>query len=374
MISSLVLNDLKICWINPISTTWVFSNFAAMYALIRKLLFLLPAEKAHYFTTNLIKTLFKIPFIKVIFSSLYVVNDTRLKRDVFGLTFPNPVGLAAGFDKNGELTNEFEALGFGFLEIGTVTPKSQPGNPKPRLFRLKQDQALINRMGFNNDGMDRVVEHLKNRSKKVIVGGNIGKNKVTPNESAVEDYKKCFEALYPYVDYFVVNVSSPNTPGLRELQEKEPLTKLIWEVKTLNQAKQKPKPLLLKIAPDLSNSQLNDILEITEETKLDGIIATNTTIDRSGLSTDAHILETFGAGGLSGKPLFTRSTEIIRYLKSKKKDLTIIAAGGVCSAEAALEKIAAGATLVQIYTGFVYGGPTLIRNINRAILKSLDRG
>ncbi len=345
-----------------------------MYALIRHLLFLLPAETAHHFTTSLIKVLFKIPWIRSVFASKYVIKDPKLERKVFGLTFPNPVGLAAGFDKNGAFTKEFEALGFGFLEIGTVTPLPQPGNPKPRLFRLKKDRALINRMGFNNEGMDRVAENLKNRSKKVIVGGNIGKNKVTPNESAVNDYKKCFDTLYPYVDYFVVNVSSPNTPGLRELQEKEPLLRLLGELMQLNHTKPAPKPLLLKIAPDLNDSQLDDIIDIVKQTKIDGLIATNTTIERTGLKTGDRKLEKTGAGGLSGKPLFERSTEIIRYLKKKNNDLVIIAAGGIHSPETALEKIKAGATLVQIYTGLVYEGPEVVRNINRAILKNLDGG
>ncbi len=343
-----------------------------MYTLVRKLLFLLPAETAHHFTTSLLRFLFKIPFVRPIFSGLYRVSNPRLHRKVFGLDFPNPVGLAAGFDKNGAFTNEFAAMGFGFIEIGTVTPLPQPGNPRPRLFRLKEDQALINRMGFNNEGMESVVQNLKKKSKEVIIGGNIGKNKITPNEQAQDDYQRCFETLYPHVDYFVVNVSSPNTPGLRELQEKEPLQKLLQSLKTLNDNKPTPRPILLKIAPDLTDSQLDDILEITQETKIDGVIATNTTIDRSGLKTQKEKIEKIGAGGLSGAPLFDRSTEIIRYLKKGNKNLVIIAVGGIHSPEKAIEKLNAGASLVQVYTGLIYGGPALIRNINLAILKNLD--
>ncbi|MEQ8336108.1 MAG: quinone-dependent dihydroorotate dehydrogenase [Cyclobacteriaceae bacterium] len=343
-----------------------------MYTLVRKFLFLLPAETAHHFTINLVRVLFRIPMVKSIFSELNRIKDPRLQRTVFGLTFPNPVGLAAGFDKNGAFTNEFSAMGFGFIEIGTVTPLPQAGNLKPRLFRLKEDQALINRMGFNNEGMESVVKNLRKRSKEVIIGGNIGKNKVTPNEQAQDDYQKCFETLYPHVDYFVVNVSSPNTPGLRELQEKEPLQKLLQSLKTLNEAKPAPKPILLKIAPDLTDSQLDDILEITAQVNIDGVIATNTTIDRSGLRTKKEKIDKIGAGGLSGAPLFDRSTEIIKYLKNGNKNLVIIAVGGINSPERALEKLKAGASLVQVYTGLIYGGPVLIRNINRAILKNLD--
>ncbi len=345
-----------------------------MYAFVQKLLFLLPAESAHHFTTKLLRLLFLIPGVKLIFKSAYVVNNPLLEKNVFGLKFKNPVGLAAGFDKNGAFTKEFAAMGFGFVEIGTVTPKAQPGNPKPRLFRLKDDQALINRMGFNNEGVERVILNLQKKSSDVIIGGNIGKNKITPNESAIEDYKISFNALFPHVDYFVVNVSSPNTPGLRELQEKEPLLKLLQEITTLNKKKGSPKPILLKIAPDLTQTQLDDILEIVDQVNMAGIIATNTTIDRSGLKTSTQEIEKIGAGGLSGKPLFGKSTEIIRYLKQKKPNLTIIAVGGINTPAQAIEKIHAGADLVQIYTGLVYQGPTLIRNINRAILKNLDGG
>jgi dihydroorotate dehydrogenase len=305
--------------------------------------------------------------MKNIFSGMYVVNDKRLERTVFGLTFKNPVGLAAGFDKDAKLYNELSNFGFGFIEIGTLTPKLQIGNPKKRLFRLKQDEAIINRMGFNNGGVQDAVTRLK-KNKGVLIGGNIGKNKVTPNESAVEDYKICFEALFPHVDYFVVNVSSPNTPNLRALQDKEPLTKLLMTLQTMNDAKVAPKPILLKIAPDLTNEQLEDIIEIIAETKIAGVIATNTTISREGLqSPDKEEM-----GGLSGKPLTNRSTEVIRFLAEKSnKAFPIIGVGGIHSAEDALEKLEAGADLVQLYTGFIYQGPKLIKDINKRILQEL---
>ena len=281
------------------------------------------------------------------------------------------MGLAAGFDKDGKYFREMAALGFGFIEVGTVTPKGQVGNPQPRLFRLPQDEALINRMGFNNDGVNALVEQLKKgKPKGVVIGGNIGKNKVTPNEQAAEDYKITFEALFPYVDYFVVNVSSPNTPNLRELQEKDPLTKLLSTLQNLNQAKAQPKPLLLKIAPDLTFSQIDDVIEIAGEVKLDGLIATNTTIDRSNLTTNDTQIESIGAGGLSGAPLRKRATEVIRYIHEKTNgELPIVGVGGINSAEDALEKIQAGASLVQIYTGLIYQGPTLIKKINKLLAK-----
>lgn len=301
---------------------------------------------------------------------MYSITDKELERTLFGITFKNPVGLAAGFDKDAILIDELAAFGFGFIEIGTLTPKPQPGNDKPRLFRLPEDQAIINRMGFNNQGVDEAVEKLRTRKSNVIVGGNIGKNKVTPNEQASEDYKKCFEALYPYVDYFVVNVSSPNTPNLRELQEKEPLKKLLSEVKALSLAKEKPKPVLLKIAPDLNSDQLSDVVEILKETNTDGVIATNTTISREGLISDTQKVAAIGAGGLSGKPLTTRATEVISYLRKKLgPDFPIIGVGGIMSARDAVDKLNAGADLIQIYTGFIYEGPALIKSINKALLK-----
>jgi dihydroorotate dehydrogenase len=345
-----------------------------MYQLIKSLLFTMQAEKAHEFTTKSLKALFLIPGVKSIVKSRFVIKDEKLSKEVFGLKFPNPVGLAAGFDKNADYIHEFKAFGFGFIEIGTITPKGQPGNPQPRLFRLVKDRALINRMGFNNEGMDVAIEKLKKRPKNLIIGGNIGKNKVTPNEQATEDYISTFEALFPYVDYFVVNVSSPNTPDLRALQDKEPLTQLLQTLQDLNTKKTEPKPILLKIAPDLNNDQLDDIIEIVSTTGIVGIIATNTTIDRSGLAADEKEIEAIGAGGLSGAPLADRSTEVIRYIKKKNPTLPIIGVGGIMDEKTALEKLEAGADLLQLYTGFVYEGPALIKRINKAILKKVEEG
>lgn len=310
-----------------------------------------------------------IPGMKSLWNKIYRVKDDKLVRQVFGIRFENPVGLAAGFDKNASMYNDLAYCGFGFIEVGTVTPKGQPGNDKPRLFRLREDEAIINRMGFNNDGVENAVENLKKRKTNIIIGGNIGKNKVTPNESATDDYVQSFNALYDYVDYFVVNVSSPNTPNLRELQEKEPLKQLLATLQDLNNTKPNRKPILLKIAPDLTDEQLDDIIEIVSEVKLDGVIATNTTISREGLKTSADKVEAIGAGGLSGKPVRSRSTEVIRYLADKSnKAFPIIGVGGIHSAADAIEKIDAGADLVQVYTGFIYEGPKLVRDINRAIL------
>lgn len=310
-----------------------------------------------------------------LFRSLYVLDDTRLERELFGLKFKNPVGLAAGFDKNALLYNELSDFGFGFIEIGTLTPKPQAGNPKPRLFRLKEDKAIVNRMGFNNLGVFDAVEQLK-KKHRVLIGGNIGKNKVTPNEEAVKDYLICFDALFDHVDYFVVNVSSPNTPGLRELQDKEPLTALLNELQLQNDkyARKKDvnrKPILLKIAPDLTDIQLMDIIHIVASTKIDGIIASNTTVERKNLKSHAILLEE--AGGLSGVPLKKRSTEVIRFLsENSNKAFPIIGVGGVHSAEDALEKLDAGADLIQLWTGFVYEGPSLVKKINQAVLKKLE--
>ena len=338
---------------------------------VRPLLFLLDAEKAHYFTFSLVRFLSKIGFSGV-FRALYVVKDKRLEREVFGLKFDNPVGLAAGFDKDAKLFNEFSNFGFGFVEIGTLTPKPQDGNPKPRLFRLKADQAIINRMGFNNSGVFDAVARLK-KDHRVLIGGNIGKNKLTPNDEAIKDYLICFDALFPHVDYFAVNVSSPNTPGLRELQDKEPLKALLNELKKENEkclkTRGEGKPILLKIAPDLSDNQLLDIIEIVAETKIDGVIATNTTIERKHLK--SILIATEEKGGLSGKPLVDRSTEVIRFLAEKSgKAFPIIGVGGIHSATDALEKLEAGADLVQVYTGFIYEGPSLVKRINKAILKA----
>lgn len=334
--------------------------------LIRPLLFLFDPEKVHYFTFSLIRFLNKIPGVPSLVKSIYTVKDERLEKEVFGLKFKNPVGLAAGFDKDAKLFNELANFGFGFIEIGTLTPKPQPGNPKKRLFRLKADRAIINRMGFNNGGVEEAVMRLKS-NKGVLIGGNIGKNKITPNEEAVNDYIISFKTLFNYVDYFVVNVSSPNTPNLRELQDKEPLTKLLQALKDENSNYQDPKPILLKIAPDLTDDQLMDIIDIIEQTKIDGVIATNTTISREGLKSRNKT----EAGGLSGMPVKERSTEIIRFLAGKSnKSFPIIGVGGIHSAKDALEKLEAGADLVQLYTGFIYEGPQLIKDINKAILKT----
>jgi dihydroorotate dehydrogenase len=339
-------------------------------SLIRPILFRYDPEKIHHFTFSSIRFLNSIPGFPAIFKSIYEVNDPRLEREVFGLKFKNPVGLAAGMDKDAKLYKELSDLGFGFIEIGTLTPKPQDGNPKKRLFRLREDSAIINRMGFNNGGVQQAVERLKKNpqgKKHVLIGGNIGKNKVTPNEDAVSDYEICFDALYDYVDYFVVNVSSPNTPNLRELQDKEPLTRLLQTLQDKNAAKPKQKPILLKIAPDLTDEQLLDIIDIVKITGIAGVIATNTTISRDGLQSENKE----EMGGLSGKPLAKRSTEVIRFLSQKSNNaFPIIGVGGIHTPEDALEKLEAGASLIQLYTGFIYEGPGLIRDINKKILES----
>ena len=308
--------------------------------------------------------MFKFPFVKFLVSKFYIIDDSRLEKSLFGIKFKNPVGLAAGFDKNAQLYEELTSFGFGFIEIGTVTPKPQSGNPKKRLFRLVEDSAIINRMGFNNIGVEEVIENLK-KNKSTLIGGNIGKNKITPNYLAIDDYVTSFNMLFDFVDYFVVNVSSPNTPNLRDLQEKEPLTKLINSLISINRNKKKPKPILLKIAPDLNNNQLLDIISIVKDTGLDGVIATNTTINRNNLkSVNKNEL-----GGLSGKPLTSRSTEVIKFIsKNSNKTIPIIGVGGINTVADALEKFDAGADLIQIYTGFIYEGPNLIRSINKALL------
>ena len=343
-----------------------------MYKLIlRPLFFLFDPEKIHHFSFFMIHLFGKIGFSKI-FRSIFVLEDEKLERELFGIKFKNPVGLAAGFDKNAKLYNELSDFGFGFIEIGTLTPKPQDGNPKKRLFRLVDDKAIINRMGFNNLGVLEAVEELK-KEHRVIIGGNIGKNKITPNDKATLDYVICFDALFDYVDYFVVNVSSPNTPGLRELQDKEPLTALLNELKNQNlklatKKAVKEKPILLKIAPDLTDDQLLDIITIVSTTKIDGIIATNTTINRENLKSHQLLLEE--SGGLSGMPLAKRSTEVIRFLSEKSnKAFPIIGVGGINSVEDALEKLDAGADLIQLWTGFVYEGPSLVKKINKAILE-----
>ena len=342
-----------------------------MYKIIRNILFLFDPEKVHYFTAASIRNILKIPGMKFIWTKLYTVEDKRLHKTLFGITFKNPVGLAAGFDKNATMYNDLAYCGFGFIEIGTVTPKGQPGNDKPRLFRLKEDQGIINRMGFNNDGVEIAVENLKNKKTNVIIGGNIGKNKVTPNENATDDYVYAFNQLFDYVDYFAVNVSSPNTSGLRNLQNKTYLSELC---KTLMDRSAElaqmhsiyVRPLLIKISPDLTDSEIDDVLEVAINTGVSGIIATNTTTSHV-----EHFGATPGMGGVSGKPLSKRSTEVVRYISQKASGrLTLIAAGGIFSSEDALEKLDAGADLLQIYTGLVYEGPSLTSKINRGLLKS----
>ena len=333
-------------------------------SLIRPLLFRFDPEEVHHFSFKMIKIMNQLGLGGLI-KSAFTVEDPSLEREVFGLKFKNPVGLAAGFDKDAKLYKELSNFGFGFIEIGTLTPKPQSGNPKTRLFRLKEDKAIINRMGFNNGGVEKAVKRLQ-KNKNVLIGGNIGKNKITPNAEAITDYEICFEALFPYVDYFVVNVSSPNTPNLRELQDKEPLTRLLNALQVKNNQKVKTKPILLKIAPDLTNSQLLDIIAIVEETKIDGIIATNTTISRENLKSEVK----GETGGMSGAPLKERSTEVIRFLAEKSNHaFPIIGVGGINSPQDAIEKLEAGATLIQVYTGFIYEGPALIKQINKELLK-----
>jgi dihydroorotate dehydrogenase len=340
-----------------------------MYAFIRFFLFQFDPEKVHHFTAKAIHFVLAIPGMKWLWKKMYIVEDERLEKEVFGLKFRNPVGLGAGFDKDAKMFNDLAYCGFGFIEIGTITPLGQAGNEKPRLFRIKEDEGIINRMGFNNEGAEFAAERLKNRKTKIIIGGNIGKNKLTSNEDALLDYLSTFRILFPVVDYFVVNVSSPNTPNLRDLQEKEPLMALLSDLVKENNQHASPKPILLKIAPDLTDGQLDDIIEIVEKSKIQGVIATNTTISRENLKTDPKIIESFGAGGLSGKPVKDRSTEVIRYLSEKSnKAFPIIGIGGIHSEADALEKLDAGADLIQLYTGFIYEGPGLIKRINKAIL------
>ncbi len=334
--------------------------------LIRPLLFLMNAEQAHHFTFKTLKVLFQIPGVKAI-TSLFFGSLKGREKQVMGLHFKNPVGLAAGFDKDAKLYNELSAFGFGFIEVGTLTPKPQDGNPKPRLFRIVEDEAVINRMGFNNGGLDAAALRLAKKKTDIIIGGNIGKNKVTPNDVATSDYIKGVEALHDVVDYFVVNVSSPNTPNLRELQEKEPLKALLKEVKAKNE-ELGAKPLMLKIAPDLTNGQLDDIVGIVNELKLSGVVATNTTISRAGLKASQEKVAAMGAGGLSGKILRERSTEVVRYLRNKlSADIAIVAVGGIFTGKDAKEKLDAGADLVQVWTGFLYEGPAMVRRMLRSL-------
>jgi len=334
-----------------------------MYPLLKKVFFLFQPEKAHSLALSLFGFARQVPIVGATLKKSYKPLDKPVH--LFGLKFKNPVGLAAGFDKNGEYIESMQDLGFGFIEVGTVTPIAQAGNPQPRLFRLPKDEGLINRMGFNNKGVDFLVEQLKQlRKRQVMIGGNIGKNKVTPNEKAVNDYLICLRKLHPHVDYFVVNVSSPNTPNLRELQEKEPLTNLLKAVKQENSTFEKPRPVLLKIAPDLTDGQLDDIIDIVSTVGIDGIIATNTTISREGLATSSKRIEDIGNGGLSGKPVRDRSTEVISYIhRHSKGSIPIIGVGGIKNALSAQEKLNAGASLVQLYSAFIYEGPGIVKNI-----------
>jgi dihydroorotate dehydrogenase len=343
-----------------------------IYSFVRRFLFLFPPEWVHYFSMNSLRFICHIGFKKML-TRKFSAYDSRLTTHIFGLLFKNPVGLGAGFDKNAKWLGELETLGFGFVEIGTVTPLPQAGNDKPRLFRLPKDKALINRMGFNNDGVKVIAERLRKwnsrlttHDSRLIIGGNIGKNKNTPNEDAWKDYEICFKELHPYVDYFVVNVSSPNTPGLRELQEKESLKKILTNLQSINQqqATSNQKPILLKIAPDLTKEQIDDVIDLAMEIKLDGLVATNTTIDRSGLTTHDSRLTTIGAGGMSGWPLKRRSTEMVKYICEKTKgEIPVMASGGIFTGEDAKEKMGAGASLLQVWTGFIYEGPGIVKKI-----------
>ena len=351
-----------------------------MYKILRSILFLFPTEWIHYFSMNCLRLLCSISFLRKLFATIFSPStNENLKSEILNLKFKNPVGLGAGFDKNAKYLRELETLGFGFVEIGTVTPLPQVGNDKPRLFRLPKDKALINRMGFNNDGVKVIAERLRQwqskvnsqqstvNSQRLIIGGNIGKNKITPNEDAWKDYEICFKELHYYVDYFVVNVSSPNTPGLRELQEKESLRKILRHLQMINNGKAVAKPILLKIAPDLTKEQLNDVAELALEIQLDGLVATNTTIDREGLEHDLRI-GTLETGGLSGKPLQKRSTEVVKYIYEKTKgEIPIIASGGIFTGADAKEKFDAGASLVQVWTGFIYEGPGIVKNICKTL-------
>ncbi|MBI33977.1 MAG: dihydroorotate dehydrogenase (quinone) [Flavobacteriales bacterium] len=339
--------------------------------IIKPFLFSQDPEKVHHKVFNMIKLISSIPGVSSVNRLLFQVKNKQLEREVFGLRFINPVGLAAGFDKDALLFNELGDFGFGFIEIGTLTPKGQPGNPKPRLFRLPEDSALINRMGFNNQGVEAAVERLKNKKTNLIIGGNIGKNTSTESSKTDDDYIHVFETLFDYVDYFVVNVSCPNVGNLTKLQEKEPLMQLMQKISEINKSKQNSKPLLLKIAPDLSNQELDDVIDIIKTLNLDGVVASNTSVNRGGLRTEEERLNEIGwPGGLSGKPLKERSTKVIKYLYNQLgDDYPIIGVGGIHSEEDALEKINAGAKLVQVYTGFIYEGPGLVKRINKALLK-----
>lgn len=337
--------------------------------LLRPLLFQFNPERIHHLVASGLQLTSLIPGAKQLMSSVASVVHPALEREVFGLKFPNPVGVAAGFDKQATLYNQLAHLGFGFVEIGTITPRPQPGNPKPRLFRLPADQALINRMGFNNIGADKAVENLKKRKTDIVIGGNIGKNTATPNHKAVDDYEECFRKLFDYVDYFVVNVSCPNISNLSELQDQEKLMLILNRLQQINHDQPKSKPILLKISPDLNDGQLDEVIDIVSQTKIDGVVAVNTTITRHNLITTDDRVQQIGNGGLSGLPLRDRATEVVRYLAQKSgKVFPIIGAGGIFTPDDAIEKLQAGADLVQVYTGFIYEGPFIARNINRRVV------
>jgi len=337
-------------------------------SIIRPLLYTMDPEKAHYFATTWLERFHNLGLLNSPLAPSFKVEDKKLERKLFGLTFPNPVGLAAGFDKDAKWIDSLAELGFGVMEIGTVAPVGQPGNPKPRLFRLVEDEALINRMGFNNDGVDAAVECIKKSNHRVPIGGNIGKNKVTPNDKALDDYRITFERLYDHLDYFAVNVSSPNTPGLRELQGKDELKRIFETLFEYRSKQSKSKSVLLKIAPDLSEDQLADIVSLVGEINIDGLIATNTTLDRSNLKSPKSLAEQ--AGGLSGVPVLSKSTDVIKFIhRESNGNIPIIGVGGIHNPEDALEKLNAGASLVQLYTGFIYEGPWLIKNINKRLLQ-----
>lgn len=339
-------------------------------SIVRPLFFTLNPETIHHLVVSGLNVIYQIPGLARASRKYSCVKSESLEREVFGFKFKNPVGIAAGLDKQAVMYNQLANLGFGFVEIGTITPKGQPGNPKPRLFRLPKDNALINRMGFNNIGVDEAVKNLKKRNTDIIIGGNIGKNTATPNDKAIDDYVHCFEKLYDFVDYFVVNVSCPNITDLRELQDQEKLTKILLKLQQIKYAKAKQKPVLLKVSPDLNNKQLDEVIEIVNETKIEGVVATNTSVSRNTLTTDTKKIEQIGNGGLSGKPIRKRATEVIRYLSEKSnKAFPIIGVGGIFTPEDAIEKLDAGADLVQVYSGFIYEGPFIARKINQALVK-----
>ncbi len=339
---------------------------------LRPLLFLFPPEWVHRVVARLLGPLAAIPLMSALIRKLYAVEDPRLEREVFGIRFPNPVGIAAGFDKEARLYNSLKLFGFGHVELGTVTPRGQKGNPRPRLFRLPKDKALVNRMGFNNDGVKAFARQLRKRAPQLIIGGNIGKNTLTPNNEALHDYLECFRELFSLVDYFVINVSCPNIKDMSQLQEKPELLKILGAIQGENKARPAPKPVLLKISPDLDEARLDEVLDIVREARLDGIVATNTSSLREGLSTESVRVEKVGRGGLSGQPLRQKSLRTIAYLhKRSEGKVPIIGVGGIMSAQDAVDTLAAGASLVQMYTGFVYQGPSLAKRINRALLEQL---